>query len=261
MAYFDTIALQYDHSFSYSEIGSRMRKIVWNMLSKKIDHSKPLNILEINCGTGEDAIHLANNGHEVVATDVSAEMIKVAKSKLSGNKLKFEVCSYFEIKDRFKGQQFDVIFSNFGGLNCANEKELKAVLNNIDSLLRPGGKLIAVIMGRRCVWEILYYSLKGRVKNAFRRQTKGGVNTTLGKERFLTYYYSPKQVQKLSPVTFKFIASKPVGFFLPPTYAEGYFKKHPGQLNLLNYLEQKVNSFGILSNMADHFMIEMRKEV
>jgi ubiquinone/menaquinone biosynthesis C-methylase UbiE len=260
MAYFDAVALQYDNDFSQSEIGTRMRNIVWNMLADSMDHARPLDILEINCGTGEDAVRLSNNGHNIIATDVSGEMINVARSKAIKDNLKFEVCSYLDVGERFRGWQFDLVFSNFGGLNCANENELKQVLMNVNKLLKPGGKLIAVIMGTRCVWEMLYYSLKGQFKNAFRRQAKGGIDTTLDKQELLTYYYSPMQVSVLSPASLKFINSRPVGFFLPPTYLEGYFKKHRSQLNFLNYLEKKINSFGILANMGDHFMIEMKKE-
>ena len=261
MAYFDAVALQYDYSFSQSEIGSRTRNIVWDMLAERIDHSKQLDILEINCGTGEDAVHLCGYGHNVVATDISGEMINVARSKVNNDNLKFEVCSYLDIGDRFQGQRFDLVFSNFGGLNCANEKELKQVLMNVNDLIKTGGKLIAVIMGTRCIWEMLYYSLKGQFKNAFRRQAKGGAHTTLDKQELVTYYYSPMQVSILSPVSLKLINSRPIGFFLPPTYLEGYFKKHLTQLNFLNYLEKKINSFGLLSNMGDHFMIEMKKDV
>lgn len=258
MAYFDAIALQYDGSFSQSEIGSRMRTIVWNMLEQRMDHSKPLDILEINCGTGEDAVYLANKGHMVIGTDVSSEMIKVARAK--SHAVKFEVCSYLDIKSRFQNQQFDLVFSNFGGLNCADENELRIVLNNIVGVLKPHGKLIAVIMGTGCLWEMLYYSAKGQFKNAFRRHAKGGVDTTLDKQKLLTYYYSPGQIKEFAPLTLKFVVSRPVGFFLPPTYMEGYFSKHLGQLNLLNFLEKKINSLGMLSNMGDHFMIEMKKE-
>src|SRR5262249_44012428 len=40
-------------------------------------------ILELNCGTGEDALHLARRGARVLATDISATMVQVAREKIA----------------------------------------------------------------------------------------------------------------------------------------------------------------------------------
>ena len=78
---FDIAATTYDNTFTYSKIGKLQRNLVYEHLSKilPIDHN--LDILEINCGTGHDAIWLANQGHRVLATDISSEMISIARSK------------------------------------------------------------------------------------------------------------------------------------------------------------------------------------
>ena len=73
---FDTLAETYDADFSSSAIGLMQRKRVWKWLVPLLNESgRSLNILEINCGTGEDAIRLASMGHRVIATDASAAMI------------------------------------------------------------------------------------------------------------------------------------------------------------------------------------------
>ena len=78
---FDNIAPFYDELFSDTKIGLYLKQIVWNYLDENLPKSE-LNILEINCGTGVDAIYLAHKGHNVIATDQSAEMIKNAQQKL-----------------------------------------------------------------------------------------------------------------------------------------------------------------------------------
>ncbi len=40
---------------------------------------KGLDILELNCGTGEDAVLFSEKGFNIVATDVSEEMLKVTQ--------------------------------------------------------------------------------------------------------------------------------------------------------------------------------------
>ena len=40
-------------------------------------------VLELNCGTGEDAVHLARRGVRVLATDNSPRMLAAARSKIA----------------------------------------------------------------------------------------------------------------------------------------------------------------------------------
>src|SRR4030095_16876991 len=80
---FDAIAIEYDKNFNESLIGREQRHVTRHWLQKFLQKKKKLDILEINCGTGEDALWLASLGHTVVATDQSAEMIFEAEKKLS----------------------------------------------------------------------------------------------------------------------------------------------------------------------------------
>ncbi|MEE9349311.1 MAG: class I SAM-dependent methyltransferase [Flavobacteriaceae bacterium] len=161
---FDHIANKYDTDFTYSEIGKRQRKSVYKYLNKLPNN---LSVLELNCGTGEDAIWFANKGNTVLATDISLEMIKVGEAKVKGiDNIKFQqldinILNKTEIlpvvqndktntniiltergtSDK-ESQKFDLIFSNFGGLNCLNATELKIFFANAKELLNLNGKLI-----------------------------------------------------------------------------------------------------------------------
>ena len=79
---FDKAALTYDNDFTHTNIGKLLRKRVWNYLETIIEPGSKLDILELNCGTGVDAIWLGQNGHNVMATDLSSEMIKIAQKKI-----------------------------------------------------------------------------------------------------------------------------------------------------------------------------------
>ena len=78
---FDDTAHQYDHEFSWSPIGLIQRRMVWNFLEKELRTELSASILELNCGTGEDAVWLALNHQQILATDISGEMIKIAQQK------------------------------------------------------------------------------------------------------------------------------------------------------------------------------------
>ena len=68
-AAFDRIAPDYDRRFTDSLIGRAQRDAVWKVLTRTFRRDDK--ILELNCGTGEDAIYLASNGISVVALDAS----------------------------------------------------------------------------------------------------------------------------------------------------------------------------------------------
>src|SRR5438105_2569973 len=97
---FDILAETYDSDFTASSIGKLQRKRVWKLLTPILQsYNRPLKILEINCGTGEDALHLAEMGHEIIATDASGVMIekaqrKLYESKINSDQIEFLQCSF-----------------------------------------------------------------------------------------------------------------------------------------------------------------------
>src|SRR5687767_9229772 len=102
---FDAIAHNYDDLFSKSLIGYHQRQITRRYLQKFLSGKPPLKILEINCGTGEDAIWLASLGHQVIATDQSERMISIAREKAAStaqtNSPTFLICDFEELDAKF----------------------------------------------------------------------------------------------------------------------------------------------------------------
>ena len=81
---FDAFAGDYDDLFTRSTLGRLLRLRVWEKLA---DHfSSGQHVLELACGTGEDAVWLAGQGIRVTAPAGSAGMIRAteAKAKAAG---------------------------------------------------------------------------------------------------------------------------------------------------------------------------------
>ena len=112
-------------------------------------------ILELNAGTGLDAVFFAQKGFYVHTTDISDGMLNQLKKKVLlnnlQNKISIQKLSFTNL-DEVKNKKFDYIFSNFAGLNCI--QDLKVVTKNLPSLLKPGGKVTFVMMPTVCPWEI-----------------------------------------------------------------------------------------------------------
>jgi len=94
-------------------------------------------VLEIGCGTGGTAIRLASHVASYTATDFSAEMIRIARSKLAPATLHFERT---DAQRAFDGAPFDAICA-FNVLHLVDD--LPGLLRQIHSALKPGGVLIS----------------------------------------------------------------------------------------------------------------------
>jgi ubiquinone/menaquinone biosynthesis C-methylase UbiE len=220
------------------------------------------NILELNSGTGEDALFFANGGHYVHATDISTGMQQVLKQKVeSADKtdlVSTELCSFTEL-DQLKARgPYDAVFSNFGGLNCTGG--LDKVLSSLPSLLKPGGMVTLVIIPGFCLWETLLI-FKGKFKTATRRFfSKNGRTAHIEGQYFKCWYYSPAYVLKHTKTHFKHLSTEGLCTIVPPSYMEGFVEKHPAKFSWLKKWEERLKSTWPWRNMGDYFIITLQKK-
>lgn len=262
---FNKAATDYDVSFTKSVIGTMQRNRVWDYLEQLLKNRKA-EMLEINCGTGEDALWLSQRCYSVTATDVAGSMITVAESKriIAGiNNVKFKTIDFFQLHKTLQPQQYDFIFSDFGGLNCVNEPELEHLSRDFAKLLYPGGKMIMVVMGKYCLWETLYFLMKFKLTKALRRWDNKGVPTKIEDEEFETWFYSVQGLKKIFSTHFKLTDAKPIAVAVPPSYLQNYFDKKPKLLQRLNRWDNFLTRFKLLSNFSDHLILtfELKKPV
>ncbi len=259
---FDHIARFYDLSFTNTVIGQLQRKRVWRCLEEVIPELDGLEILELNCGTGEDAVLFGDRGFNIVATDISEEMLKVTQQKVRQYSLQHKISSHYLDLDAFDetifNKKFDLIFSNFGGINCISPEALQKLLKKIPAILEPGGRFVAVIMPRHCLWETLYFLLKFQIKKAFRRWTKSEVPVDLNGMTLKTWYYQPREIKRWAKAGFTLVNKMPVGFSVPPSYLEKFFSRRKRWLFWHYALEKKISRFSFLSGFADHFIIDLK---
>ncbi len=250
---FNSSAEVYDQQFTHSAIGKLQRERVFHFLLEDDFLSKPKSILELNCGTGEDAKYLSNLGHHVIATDESEQMLNVARAKfpkgLDFKRLDFsKKVKEQELKDK------DLVFSNFGGLNCIDAETWKCFAEDL-SALEKRSRLALVIMPKKCWIESLYFIIKGNKKASSRRNTNEAVSVNVNGEKVSTYYYSPKEICKVLASNFVPLKVRPIGFFLPPSYLQPFFNRNKSILKILALLEKIFSRFTWMANWSDHYLI------
>jgi ubiquinone/menaquinone biosynthesis C-methylase UbiE len=254
---FNKAATDYDVSFTNTAVGTMQRNRVWKYLENLLKNRKA-EVLEINCGTGEDALWLAKRCYSVTATDVAGSMITVAETKriIAGiNNVNFKTLDFFQLNKNLSPQQYDFIFSDFGGLNCVNEPELVHLSKDFAKLLYPGGKLVMVVMGKYCLWETLYFLFKFKIGKALRRWDNKGVHTKIEEEEFETWFYSVRALKKIFNPHFKLLEARPIALAVPPSYLQNYFDKKPKWLQRLNRWDNLLTRFMLLSNFSDHLVL------
>ena len=257
---FSSQAPIFDALYSTDDIIQYKRKRVRQHLQQYLSINS--NILELNSGTGEDAIWFAQQGHRVHATDISDEMLAVLENKVQShqlqNKISNELCSFTAL-DRlhFKGP-YDMIFSNFAGLNCTHE--LGKVLASLSALLKPGGIVTLVILPRFCLWEFLLI-FKGMFATATRRQRSSkGVAAKIENNTFNCWYYNPSFVVRHMKNDFTLLKTEGLCTIVPPSYISGFAKKHPRLFKWLTVKENKWKENWPWRFIGDYFIISLQKK-
>jgi ubiquinone/menaquinone biosynthesis C-methylase UbiE len=98
------------------------------------------NVLEIACGTGRLTNHLYKqmpHSAKLTATDISPDMMELAKEKLSGSPIHFQIADAQQLP--FEDNSFDYVVCQFGFMFLPDKQK---GFNEAFRVLRRGGKFI-----------------------------------------------------------------------------------------------------------------------
>ncbi|MBS1509611.1 MAG: class I SAM-dependent methyltransferase [Bacteroidetes bacterium] len=219
-------------------------------------------VLELNCGTGEDAIWLAQQGHTVHATDIAPGMLEQLQQKINTTSIQHlistECISFTNLQQVQQQKLYNHIFSNFAGLNCTGE--LNKVLQSFHSLLEPGGIVTLVVLPSFCLWETLLL-VKGKTKTAFRRFfSSKGVKANVENTSFTCWYYNPSYIIKTLQPEFKVLSIEGLCTIVPPSYMEGFAEKHPRLYRFLQKREDNWKQRWPWKYIGDYYIISLQKQ-
>lgn len=253
---FDALAETYDAEFTNRPLGRWLRAQVHTRLHNRL-HAGDI-VLELGCGTGEDARHLAQVGIKVTATDHSELMLKEARQKASScRNVSFQFLDLNHLPENWTTVQYQAVFSNFGALNCVGDR--RALAKWLAQQLAPGGFAVFGIMAPYCLWEMCWHGLHLEPKKAFRRLRSQVFLTEANTNSLQVDYPSVARLRREFRPYFKFIQAYPLGFWLPPSDVFGVVEKRPRWMQALTKLESSTANWGWLANFSDHYWIEFRR--
>ena len=235
IAAFDQLASQYDGLWTRSAVGRLQREAVWRHISRLFQPGQT--VLDLGCGTGEDALRLMRAGLRVRAIDGSGEMVSIAVDRgVDAMTLPIESCGFLD-------ESFDAALSNFGALNCVEIVE--SLREPLARLVRPGGHLVICVIGRFCLWETVWSLIHRKPAKAFRRWRKS-VMSSLG---IRVFYPSKHDLESAFGPQFTLLSWRGIGLSVPPSYVNGLSGVF---LQKLDALDQRLAHWPVLRGLSDH---------
>ena len=112
-------------------------KLRWARRVKMLSsHLKPgMTVLELGCGTGSFTRELARSGAEIVAIDVSPELLEIAKLNCSVPNVRFQIQNAYSLS------YSEAVFDSVVGSSVLHHLEITDALREIYRVLKIGGAI------------------------------------------------------------------------------------------------------------------------
>lgn len=225
-AVYDQLAAGYEAGFFENAIASsardRSRALYANWL-KPDDR-----VADLGCGPGIDTVWLAERTASVVAVDCSPEMIRQLRQTAAGSAVRKRISAY--TGDVFSSDgplaelgDFDVLILGFGVLNYA--LDLRESLALLMRKLAPRGIIIASVLTRRSVWDLVWHWVLLHRKPA--RWSRRPSEFTLGDATCVERHWVLEDFKKAIPGGSDVVHWEAMGHFAPPPYANSILERVP----------------------------------
>lgn len=200
-------------------------------------------VLDLGCGTGEDALHLVSRGVRLVALDPSPARIGRARQSAAERGVSPDECR-FEVLEAHRavaaGTGFDGAYAGLGGLD---EADLPAVGAALAAAVRPGGSVLLSLRGPRPLPAVVRRTLTG-----------------VGEPRRGRIAYPPlDEARAALGAPFLWTDAYALGALLPGPEHERWAREHPQTFAFLAALERAVRRWPALRQLGEHVVLEGRR--
>lgn len=290
---FDAVASGYDAAFTEMRLGRWLRGMVWAQLGRAFQPGA--RVLELGCGTGEDAVWLAGRGVQVMATDASSTMLDVArrKAELSGvqHHLEFAQLDLNAIgtgepagEIPMFGSRMDLVGAGAlpvrddafvggrAGVNPAptNVPLYDGAFSNFGPLncLADRRALAAALAERVRTGGQLVFVVMGPLcpwESAWYllhahprtaiRRFRKGVSSVVGGQVLRVWYPSPRTLRAEFEPYFREAQTLGIGTLLPPSDLGHLVEKEPELFERLHSIDQRMQARFPWTSLNDHYLM------
>jgi SAM-dependent methyltransferase len=242
---FDGVAPVYDAEFGRNPIGLYFRHVVQERL--RLLFPQGARVLDLGCGTGEDALFLASLGVDVYGVDVSPAMVERARQKATRCRVRGSV--RFEVRAAEDAGSLDGVFdgaySNFGALNCA---DLPAVGRALTSRLRSDAPVAFCVIGPR--------PFPGLVQEALTAQPARSSAPRVGGRPVSAPGLSARDLREGLGPGFSWRSCSALGVLVPSPAHEDWARRNPIAFGVLAAAERLVREWPVARHGGDHLLVE-----
>jgi len=205
-------------------------------------------VLELGCGTGEDALLLAGKGVHVHVLEASSTGLERARAKATERGLaqvvRFEQQQAEELTE-LGSARYDGAYASSGALLGA---DLAAIGRGLSSVLRPDASVLLSIVGPRPLPAMLERGLTGQ---GTPRRTPWA-DGAAGPSRFP----SPRQVRRSLGAAFRWQRDCALGVLVPGPAQAAWAHRHPQAFGLLAALEALLRAWPLLRGLGEQVVLQ-----
>ncbi len=257
---FDRIAHCMDEVVVRNPINAWMRRV--NFAELRATFPPGSRLLELGCGTGEDAVGMAKRGCEVFAVDISPLMVAKAIAKAASAGLadrvvvaRGRIADLNDVLQASPWRTFDGAYANF---SLTYEAPLRATSEVLYRVLAPGSFFVCTLPNRVVLSEVLIYGPQLRFRNLlWRLQDHPSIDVHGVRLEFRAY--SPRQVEDAMRATFELQDLVGIPVFLPPVYLHSAYNRLRPSGRLLNRLDLALARRYPWNRLGEHTLFKFRR--
>lgn len=213
-------------------------------------------LLEIGCGTGEEALALAKGGMRIVATDPSESMLDVARRKAAatglGDRVVFVPLAARELDDLQPAgaAPFDGAYASF---SLAYEPDLRPVVVALHGLMGSSARFVASLPNRVHPMEWALALAAARPGLAGRR-LRPWHGHKVGEASVPIRTYTPVSFGNAIAPYFRVHQVAGLATVIPPPYMNRAYARIPGLGDTLEKADERIAAWPGVRALGDHFL-------
>ncbi len=267
-AYYQLLAARFDQAAKLFDTrygppaGSRLGNalVTWlreehvRLLRPLLPPGTPL--LDIGCGTGEEALLFAQAGFSVLGIDISPAMVWQAQAKAGAHDLRraavFKVLPAGRLETLDERGPFAGAYASLGTLNT--EPDLAGLARGLHERLAPGAPFSASVMNDRCLFERWRGRSCALDRSATWHEGRAGTGGVEAPVRF----FSPRAFARSFAPYFRVERVIAFPLWFPPVQMHARFQERLPHYVQREPLERRTRGWPLLRNWGDHFLMILR---
>ena len=222
--------------------------------------SPKLRLVELGCGTGDEALTLADRGTEIIALDPSEGMLRIARAKAAsrvlGTRIRFVRAAARDLP-QLRNSLNQPLDGGYAAFSLAYEPDLRPVAEGLHMLLRPGALSLASIPSKICLVEFILALLACHPSFAGRRlQPLHGHK--VGHYSVPIRTYTPKSFAVAMGPHFALLRWHALPAIVPPPYMNRLYSRLKGGADALEKADPFLARHFPFRSVGDHFLALLR---